>query len=229
MIRKNQTLARVSLFRSLSKEEIAQLDARCVWRRAQEKECILNYKDDTADIYFVAYGDVRVSIQSVAGKDLMLRVIKEGEFFGELSALDGKPRSAAIHAITDTVIARMSPAIFREVIHRYPNVCDQVLETLTGEVRRLTTRVNEFTNLDVRGRIHAELLRLARSDSGGENRGVISPVPTHAEIAARVSTHREAVTRELNRLERAGLLERRRGAFVLLDLAELSASVEAAR
>lgn len=100
MIRKNQTLARVSLFRSLSKEEIAQLDARCVWRRAQEKECILNYKDDSADIYFVAYGDVRVSIQSVAGKDLMLRVIKEGEFFGELSALDGKPRSAAIHGST---------------------------------------------------------------------------------------------------------------------------------
>ncbi len=200
-----------------------------MWRRAQEKECILNYKDDSADIYFVAYGDVRVSIQSVAGKDLMLRVIKEGEFFGELSALDGKPRSAAIHAITDTVIARMSPTTFREVIHRYPEVCDRVLETLTSEVRRLTTRVNEFTNLDVRGRIHAELLRLARSDAGGENRGVISPVPTHAEIAARVSTHREAVTRELNRMERAGLLERRRGAFVLLDLAELSTSVEAAR
>ncbi|WP_312030566.1 Crp/Fnr family transcriptional regulator [Methylosinus sp. H3A] len=208
---------------------MAKLDARCVWRRAQEKECILNFKDDSADIYFVTYGDVRVSIQSVAGKDLLLRVIEEGGFFGELSALDGKPRSAAIHAITDTVIARMSPTIFRDVIHRYPDVCDQVLETLTAEVRRLATRVNEFTNLDVRGRIHAELLRLARSDAGGENRGVISPVPTHAEIAARVSTHREAVTRELNRLERAGLLERRRGAFVLLDLAELSASVEPAR
>lgn len=229
MIRKNQTLARVSLFRSLPREEVAKLDARCVWRRAQEKECILNFKDDSADIYFVTYGDVRVSIQSVAGKDLLLRVIEEGGFFGELSALDGKPRSAAIHAITDTVIARMSPTIFRDVIHRYPDVCDQVLETLTAEVRRLATRVNEFTNLDVRGRIHAELLRLARSDAGGENRGVISPVPTHAEIAARVSTHREAVTRELNRLERAGLLERRRGAFVLLDLAELSASVEPAR
>jgi CRP/FNR family transcriptional regulator, cyclic AMP receptor protein len=229
MIRKNQTLARVSLFRSLPKEELALLDTRCVWRRAQEKECILNYKDDSADVYFVTYGDVRVSIQSLAGKDLMLRVIKEGEFFGELSALDGKPRSAAIHAITDTVIARMSPATFREVIHRHPDVCDRVLEALTSEVRRLSTRVNEFTNLDVRGRIHAELLRLARGDGGGENRGVISPVPTHAEIAARVSTHREAVTRELNRLERAGLLERRRGAFVLLDLAELSASVEAAR
>ncbi|MBG0809382.1 Crp/Fnr family transcriptional regulator [Methylosinus sp. H3A] len=217
------------MFRSLPREEVAKLDARCVWRRAQEKECILNFKDDSADIYFVTYGDVRVSIQSVAGKDLLLRVIEEGGFFGELSALDGKPRSAAIHAITDTVIARMSPTIFRDVIHRYPDVCDQVLETLTAEVRRLATRVNEFTNLDVRGRIHAELLRLARSDAGGENRGVISPVPTHAEIAARVSTHREAVTRELNRLERAGLLERRRGAFVLLDLAELSASVEPAR
>lgn len=123
----------------------------------------------------------------------------------------------------------MSPTAFREVIHHYPDVCDQILATLTAEVRRLATRVNEFTNLDVRGRIHAELLRLARKDGADETRAVISPPPTHAELAARVSTHREAVTRELNSMERAGLLERRRGAIVLLDLAKLAESVAAAQ
>lgn len=229
MIRKNATLARVRLFRSLPAADVALLDTRCAWRRAKEKECILNHKDDSADICFVTYGAVRVSIQSVAGKDLSLRVIGEGEFFGELSALDGKPRSAAIHAVSDTVIAKMSPMVFREVIHRYSSICDEVLAALTSEVRRLATRVNEFTNLDVRARIHAELLRLAQTDGASESRAVISPPPTHAELAARVSTHREAVTRELNRMEKAGLLERRRGAIVLLDRAEIAKSVAAAR
>lgn len=229
MIRKIETLARFSLFRSLSAADVARLDTQCVWRRAREKECILDYKDNSADVYFVASGDVRVSIQSAAGRELILRVIRAGEFFGELSALDGKPRSAAVHAVTDAVIARMSPATLREVIHRHPDVCDHILAALAGEVRRLALRVNEFTNLSVRERIHAELLRLARKEGAGETRGVISPPPTHAELAARVSTHREAVTRELKSLERAGLLERRRGSIVLLDLGKLAESVAAAQ
>jgi CRP/FNR family transcriptional regulator, cyclic AMP receptor protein len=228
MTRKVETLARFSLFRSLSAADVARLDTQCVWRRAREKECIVDFQDDTSDVYFVAYGDVRVSIQSAAGKELILRVIAAGEYFGEISALDGKPRSAAVHAITDAVIARMSPGAFRDVIHRHPDVCDQILAALTGEVRRLATRVNEFTNLSVRERIHAELLRLARVGAD-EMRGIISPPPTHAELAARVSTHREAVTRELNSLERAGLLERRRGSIVLLDLAKLAESVTGAQ
>ncbi|MBU6529196.1 Crp/Fnr family transcriptional regulator (plasmid) [Methylocystis sp. MJC1] len=217
------------MFRSLSAADVARLDTRCVWRRAREKECLLDHKDDSADVYFVAYGDVRVSIQSASGKELILRVIRAGEYFGELAALDGKPRSAAVHAVTDAVIARMNPATLREVIHHHPDVCDQILAALAGEVRRLAGRVNEFTNLSVRERIHAELLRLARKEASGETRGVISPPPTHAELAARVSTHREAVTRELNSLERAGLLERRRGSIVLLDLAKLAESVAAAQ
>ncbi|QGM47256.1 Crp/Fnr family transcriptional regulator [Methylocystis heyeri] len=229
MTRKVETLARFSLFKSLSAADVARLDTQCLWRRAREKECIVDFQDDSSDVYFVAYGDVRVSIQSAAGKELILRVIAAGEYFGEISALDGKPRSAAVHAITDAVIARMSPGAFREVIHRHPDVCDQILAALTGEVRRLATRVNEFTNLSVRERIHAELLRLARRGGADDMRGVISPPPTHAELAARVSTHREAVTRELNSLERAGLLERRRGSIVLLDLAKLAESVAGAQ
>ncbi len=60
----------------------------------------------------------------------------------------------------------------------------------------------------------------------GENTAVISPVPTHADFAARVSTHREAVTRELNALERAGLIARQRGTLIIADFARLARSVE---
>ena len=79
----------------------------------------------------------------------------------------------------------------------------------------------EFSTLTVSNRIHAELLRLAGGDAGKQN-AVISPPPRHAEIASRVSTHREAVTRELNVLARAGILKQEREALHILDLPKLA-------
>lgn len=92
----------------------------------------------------------------------------------------------------------------------------------------LANRVNEFTTLDARHRIYAELLRLSRSETGRPGQAVVSPPPAHAEIAARVSIRREAVARELKSLERAGLIERRRGALVLTDTRRLRQLIEQA-
>jgi CRP/FNR family transcriptional regulator, cyclic AMP receptor protein len=229
MVRKSETLARIPLFKSLPAEAIERLDGVCIWRRAAPKECILDHKDGGSDVYFAAQGHVRVLIRTASGKESILRDIRDGEFFGELAAIDGQPRSAAIVAVTDTIIARMPPAIFRDVVHRYPEVCDQLLLLLASQVRMLANRVNELSAYDVRSRIHAELLRLSRPGRAGDKQAVISPPPTHAELAARVGSHREAVTRELNSLKRAGLLESRRGALVLVDRAQLAALIERAR
>jgi CRP-like cAMP-binding protein len=178
--------------------------------------------DEGSDLYFVAQGRVRVLIQAISGKETILRDIGDGEFFGELAAIDGLPRSAAIVGLTDAVIAKMPPAVFRNVVHQHHDVCDQMLALLASQIRMLAGRVNEFSTLDVRSRIYTELLRLSRRVNSGDVQAVISPPPTHAELAARVSSHREAVTRELNKLERSGLLERRRGAIVLLDPGQLA-------
>jgi CRP/FNR family cyclic AMP-dependent transcriptional regulator len=228
MIQKSETLARIPLFRSLAAEAIRRLNTQCIWRRARGKESILGYKDGGAELYFVVQGHVRVLIRAISGKESILRDIRDGEFFGELAAIDGQARSAAIVAVTDSIIAKMPPAVFREVVHAHPDVCDQLLALLASQVRMLANRVNEFGTLDVRKRIYAELLRLSRSPRGDGEQAIISPPPTHAELAARVSSHREAVTRELNSMERAGLLERRRGSLVLLDPAHLAKLVEQA-
>ena len=227
MIRHSETLARVPLFRSLDAKAIVQLDSRCIWRRAKAGEWVLDYQEGGNELFFVVQGHVRVTIQPVSGSTVILRDIRDGEYFGELAAIDGQPRSAGIQAITDSIISRMPPLVFRETVHREPDVCDQLLALLASQIRMLANRVNEFSTLDVRHRIYAELLRLARRHRE-DGKGVISPPPTHAEIAARVSTHREAVTRELKSLERAGLIERRRGAIVLVDPAHLAGLVEQA-
>ena len=227
MIQKSETLARIPLFRSLPADVIDRIDRQCIWRRWAAEEWILDYKDEGSDLYFVLQGHVRVLIRAISGKESILRDIHDGEFFGELAAIDGQRRSAAILAITDSTLAKMPPAVFRTIVHQHPDVCDQLLSLLASQIRMLANRVNEFGRLDIRGRLHAELLRLSRPGRDGEKAAVISPPPTHAELAARVSCRREAVTRELNRLKRERLLETRRGALVLLDPSRLARLIEA--
>ena len=228
MIQNSYTLGRIPLFRTLAPEAVRRLDTQCAWRRVKARECVLDYKDRDTRLYFITQGHVRVLIRASSGKELILRDIRDGEYFGELAAIDGLPRSAAIVAVTDAIVAAMPPAVFRGLVHEHSDVCDQLLVLLASQIRILANRVNEHGTLDVRTRIYAELLRLCRPAHDGDTRAVISPPPTHVELAARVSTRREAITRELKSLERAGLVERRRGAIVLLDTAQLAKMIERA-
>jgi Crp-like helix-turn-helix domain len=90
-------------------------------------------------------------------------------------------------------------------------------------VRALSTRVYEFSALKVESRMCAELLRLAETRLRVDNRAIISPPPMHADLASRIGTRREAVTRAINRLSRQGIVVRRRGAWEVADMARLTA------
>jgi CRP-like cAMP-binding protein len=93
----------------------------------------------------------------------------------------------------------------------------------------MSERIYEFSALAVRYRIYAELLRMAGPPQAGGSAAVIRPFPTHAELASRLSTHREAVSRELSYLVRRGVIERRGDSLIVLDLARLSRMVDDAR
>ena len=228
MNRQTETLAKIPLFRSLDAAKVAHLDTQCAWRRATRNEWIIDYQEPSNDVFFIVSGTVQVKLQSVAGRETLLREINAGEFFGELAAIDNQPRSSGIVAVTDVTIARMPAAVFRAALHAHPDVCDQLLALFVRQIRSLANRVNEFTTLDARHRIYAELLRLARPQAGDPKRGVVSPPPVHSELAARVSIRREAVARELKALERSGLVEKRRGALVLTDAPRLRRLIEEA-
>lgn len=225
----NRSLAASTLLQELPAEKIADLDKRCRWRNFEADQVIINLDDESTDVYFIIWGDVRVTVFSETGKTVIIQDLKTGHHFGEFSAIDGGRRSASIVAMSRTVVAVMPAEMFRELLMEFPQLSQTVMRRMVGSLRNLVERVVEFSTLGVRNRIHAELLRLARAGRIVENTGRISPPPTHAEIAARISTHREAVTRELKALERSDLLERTRGAYVVKDLAELKRMVDDAR
>lgn len=199
---------------------------RCRWRRYGPNEQIVGYQEENRDVFFVVSGRVRVTLFSASGKEVTFRDLNAGEMFGELAAIDGQPRSANVIALTDSLIASLSGEAFWQVLREQPEVAAVTLKRLVANVRDLSERVFEFSTLTVNNRIHAELLRLAQAHRRDEEHAIIAPAPTHAEIASRVSTHREAVTRELSRLAQAGVIERRPGKLLVLDVRRLRHMVE---
>lgn len=224
-LRQSETLARIELFRSLTPEEIGQLDTRCIWRRAHAKEWIIDYHDESTDVFFLISGLARVMIRSISGRETILRDIQAGEFVGEHAAIDGLPRSASVLAITETTIAKMSATVFLEVATSHPDVSLQLFRLLAGEVRKLANRINEFTTLAIRERLIMELLRHSRPNRANPLEAIVSPPPAHAELAGRISTRRETVTKELSVMEREGLVRKGRGALTLADVPRLMGMV----
>jgi len=223
---KQYSLARIAIFAGLPTDGIKRIERRCGWRRYQPGEPIVNYLDASDDVFFISVGEVRVTIYASTGKAVSFRALRAGEIFGEYPAIDRGPRSASVEARTNCLIASISGSAFRELVATEPGLAQALLPVLVSTIRALNTRVFEFSTLAVNNRIQAELLRLAAVGSRQGNSARIVPAPTHVEIASRVSTHREAVTRELNRLTKIGIIERRGGILLVKDLDHLGHMVQ---
>ena len=223
-----KTLQGVVALQDLPDDVRHRLESNCSWHRFEPPREIVGYQDESRDVFFVAKGRVRAVIYSASGTVVAFRDLGAGQMFGEFSAIDGELRSASIEAVESSVIAQMSCDAFWKLILAEPAVTRAVLVHLTKMNRALSMRVYEFSTLTVQNRIHAELLRLARDNQAIGTSVKIPKLPTHADIASSISTHREAVSRELTRLAKLGIVERHGGALVIPDIERLARMVEQA-
>jgi CRP/FNR family cyclic AMP-dependent transcriptional regulator len=221
-----ETLLFINLFRNLPPNDRKGIAERCQTHHYAKGQEILAYKDESRDVFFIVSGQVRATIYSVTGREVTFRDLGAGEIFGNLSAVDGKPRASSVIALADTIALSMPSPAFRGLLANDSAICLSIVQELTGLVRLLSNRVFEFSTLGVRNRIHAELLRLARKNMETKKLATISPSPKHVDIASRVSTHREAVTKELNQLVHDGLIQRRGRTLVINDVQKLTQMVE---
>jgi CRP-like cAMP-binding protein len=221
-----RALSQIAPFKGLDDESLEAVAEFCRFERYEAKRQVIAYQDDSADVFFIISGIVRVVIHSLSGKEISYRNLEAGEMFGELAAIDGEQRSASVVAVAETLLVAMPEAAFREAIRNHPSVADAVLQRLTRLVRLYSQRLYEMRTLDVQSRIRAELVRLAEGTVGEDNTASISPLPTSADIAARVNTRREAVSRELASLTRRGLIKRHQKTLTIHDFAGLNRLVE---
>jgi CRP-like cAMP-binding protein len=205
----------------LSEADRAGLAAHWSVRRYGRDETILAHDEPGRDVFFLLEGRARATIFSEGGRAIAYRDIDPGDIFGELSAIDGRPRSASVVALEAICIAKLPEAAFRHLVDASPAFAWALLQHLSVQMRRMTERVYEFSTLVVRERLIRELLRLSADAAEVEGGSSITPAPTHFDLAARISTHREAVSREMSALAKLQLIERQGRTLLLRDLKAL--------
>ena len=214
-------LASIDIFRDLSLTDYDSLSQIIKAHHYQPDQRVINLGENTRDVFFIISGKVRITTFTSGGKEVTFQDMKAGQMFGELSAIDGEPRSTNVVALSKSLLAVAPAEAFFKILHEYPKINERILQQLTGLIRKLGDRIVEFSALSVKGRIHAEILRLAKNNMIDENSAEIIPTPTHQDIANRISTHREAVSREVSDLTKSGIIKRTEGKLLVNDVAQL--------
>ena len=214
-------LRQLDLLQGLAAERLDDIGSQCTWRQCEPGQRLIAREEDDRHVHFIVAGTMRVTSYSPGGRETSFRDLAAGISFGELSALDGRPRSADVVALTSGLIASMPPEAFVALLRTEWSVTQRVLLRLTDTVRRLMDRVLDLSTMNVQQRVCAELLRMAQSCGASGNQARLDPAPKHAELANLVSSYREQITRELSSLAKLGVLAREDGALVLLDLERL--------
>jgi CRP-like cAMP-binding protein len=218
------TLRTFPLLKELGDPALAAIAADCVLQHYSEGELVIGHTDTSFDVLLVVAGAVRVSLYSADGQRVGFLDLPKGMMLGEIAAIDGLPRSASVEAIEASIIAKLPRKRFLTLMEEHPRFALAVARQLAGHVRRLTTRVFEFSTMAVRQRLRAELLRLAAPGPGDS--AAIAHLPTHAELASRISTHREAVSREMAWLDGHGYTEKQGRSLTIPSLSRFRGLLE---
>lgn len=219
-------LLRFPLLRDADPVALAEAARSARWRRAQPGETLLDYGDVTDDVLLIFTGSVRVALRTPGGQELIVGDREAGEVVGEMAAIDGESRSANVTALHATNLCMLPGPVFLRLVLASPQIALRVLRLLTARLRLEDARLMEMTVLPVRYRLYAELIRLARVRDDGNLR--ISPPPPQHILAARIGARREAVSREMSAMGKAGLAVITRQSITLPDPPKLKALVQAA-
>ena len=222
-----QSLSSISLFSSLDEATLQSLDQRCSWRSFDANELVIDFEEDTKDVRFLVSGWVRIIRRIATGKEMILTEMKEGDFFGEIAAIDDHARSANVTALSNCQLCIMPQSVFLELLETEPSINRAVMKILANRIRSLNTRLAEHSFLQTKHRLYSELLRLSRPRLGHEGQRSISPPPTQKELASRIGTRREVVSREIANMKRGGVVDKSTGALILCNVEKLNAMISA--
>jgi len=184
-------------------------------------QAIISQDDDSNQVFIILNGEARVELLAESGHEIWIDTLKPGAILGEIAALTAVNRSSNIFADTNMTLAVYPAKKFIDLleIHAALGLC--LSRTLAERVYHTTQRMFALSALSAPGRVYAELLRMAEKMTSGTHQ-IIKPTPSLTELAQRINTTRETVSRAVSGLERRGLLKRTEHGFELIDPDQLS-------
>lgn len=193
------------------REELLALGHR---RRYRRGATLFSEGDHSSHVVVILSGEVRVSYMTDSGREIFFATKGIGDLLGELSAIDGRPRSATAMTLGPTELMVIDGADFMRFISGHPQASLLLLRMLGARLRDADRRQVEFGALDTVERVARRLLELAPAGAAGEE--VLIPI-SQQELAAWTGSSREAVNKALAVLRGPGWVATRRGGVVLLD------------
>jgi CRP/FNR family cyclic AMP-dependent transcriptional regulator len=219
-------LKEIPLFSHLDEEDFQQLTNICSEKKFDKGQTIFYEEDMGTGFYIIISGQVKIVMLSNDGREHILGLLREKDFFGEMSILDGEPRSATAIALSDVKAITITREDFTKLLRNNPDISIKIMFVLCKRLRRADRHVESLAFLSAPGRVARTILEL--SDEQGikdDNKVIINHKMTRQEFANIAGTSRETLTRVLMEFQDDGILDISKNQIILVDKKSLKDKV----
>ena len=207
MIDSNVVIRYVPIFSELSDEFLAKIEQMGVMRDYKKDMTILSRSYAGTGLYVITKGQVKVIENESDGREIILEILGEHDYFGEMSLIDNKNPSADVVAMEDTELFFLGREDFVKLLKENPNIGIALLEEMTRRLRISDNKIKSLSISNAEGRIAAAILQIAENTGIIHQGSVQVTLPYQHDIANLAGTSRETVSRVLHALEKKGLIE----------------------
>ncbi len=211
-------LRTIPLFSELSDEEIKAISDVAVKQFYKKDNMVLIEEEVGSTMFVILDGRVKISRISDEGREVILSILCDGDFFGEMSILDGQTRSANAVTLEDTNLLIFRRENFLQMLYDYPQIAINLLKELAQRLRRSDSQIKSLSLQNALGKVASTLLRIA-DDSGTIKQGKveISQLPPQQDLANMAGTSRETISRVIKSLSHLGYVTKQGGKLIILD------------
>jgi CRP/FNR family transcriptional regulator, cyclic AMP receptor protein len=211
-------LRNVPIFSDIEESELLQIARVGVRKKYKRSSMILLEEEIGAALFVIITGKVKVIRSDDDGREVILSILGENDFFGEMALLDGLSRSASVVAITKTELFMIHRRDFLKLLHDFPAVAISLLKELTMRLRKADTQIKSLSLKDAAGRVANVILQLA-DDIGKIRKGrvEIDQLPLQQDLANMAGTSRETISRMVHMFIRKGHLELQGNKLIIND------------
>lgn len=214
-------LKHVPIFSDLDEESLAKVANSGVLQSFKKDSVILSEEDAGNSLFVIAEGKVKVVRSDSGEKEVILAILSESDFFGEMALLDGLNRSANVIAMEDSKLFIIQRNEFLDLLRKFPDVSIALLQELSTRLRASSMKIKALSLKDAEGKVATVLLQLAE-DIGKIKQGVveIEKLPFQHELANMAGTSRETISRTLHSFAKKGLVELEGSKLRIIDFAK---------
>ena len=196
-------LKAVPFFTQLAEGELDLIRSLAAEKHYPKNAVVLTEGEMGDSLYMIQSGKVKVFIGDQEGREMILKILGPGDFFGEMSMIDKQPRSASITTLESAVFLVLSHSAFEKCIEKIPRIANMVMRVLAQRVREADRKIGTLAMMDVYGRVASTLLELAVYDNG---KMMVSERLSQQDLANMVGASREMVNRILKDLAERGFI-----------------------